>query len=36
MKPVALPPGPAKLFYEAGTDRIGDSCEHDRHRAGYL
>src|SRR5215467_6000963 len=27
---------PGQAVYEAGTDRIGDSCEHDRHRAGYL
>src|SRR5436190_11830556 len=27
---------PRQAVYEAGTDRIGDGCEHDRHRAGYL
>ncbi len=36
MKPVALPPGRARLVDEAGADRIGDDREHDRHGAGRL
>ena len=36
VKPVALPPGRARLVDEAGADRIGDLHEHDRHGAGRL
>ena len=36
VKPVALPPGRARLVDEAGADRVGDADEHDRHGAGRL
>ncbi len=36
MKPVALPPGRARLSTKPAADRIGDNREHDRHGAGRL
>ncbi len=36
MKPVALPPGRARLSTKSGTDRIDDDRKHDRHGAGRL
>jgi hypothetical protein len=36
VKPVALPPGPCQAFDKAGSNRIGDGHEYDRHSPGRL